>query len=110
MLREPRATRPAILLLGGTSEIGLAILAALDAAGRSQVLLAGRDEARLTAAGKELPFEATPVVFDALALDTHQAVDRRGLRRRAGRPGHRGDRHPRPRRTRSTQSRSSPPA
>jgi decaprenylphospho-beta-D-erythro-pentofuranosid-2-ulose 2-reductase len=67
--------RPArILLLGGTSEIGLAILAALRAPQNSQVLLAGRDEARLTAAGKELQFEVTPLVFDALALDTHQEV------------------------------------
>ena len=57
-VREPGATRPArILLLGGTSEIGLAILAALRAPQNSQVLLAGRDEARLTAAGKELQFE-----------------------------------------------------
>src|SRR5579863_4958326 len=67
--------RPArILLLGGTSEIGLAILAALRAPQDSQVLLAGRDEARLTAAGKELRFAVTPLVFDALALDTHQAL------------------------------------
>ena len=67
--------RPArILLLGGTSEIGLAILAALRAPQNSQVLLAGRDEARLTAAGKELQFEVTPLVFDALALDTHQGL------------------------------------
>lgn len=67
--------RPArILLLGGTSEIGLAILAALRAPQNTQVLLAGRDEARLTAAGKELRFEVTPLVFDALALDTHQAL------------------------------------
>ena len=67
--------RPArILLLGGTSEIGLAILAALRAPKDSQVLLAGRDEARLTAAGKELQFEVTTLVFDALALDTHQGL------------------------------------
>jgi decaprenylphospho-beta-D-erythro-pentofuranosid-2-ulose 2-reductase len=67
--------RPArILLLGGTSEIGLAILAALRAPKDSQVLLAGRDEARLTAAGKELQFEVTPLAFDALALDTHQGL------------------------------------
>ncbi|HEY3902306.1 MAG TPA: SDR family NAD(P)-dependent oxidoreductase [Streptosporangiaceae bacterium] len=67
--------RPArILLLGGTSEIGLAILAALRAPQNSQVLLAGRDEARLAAAGKELQFEVTPLVFDALALDTHQGL------------------------------------
>jgi decaprenylphospho-beta-D-erythro-pentofuranosid-2-ulose 2-reductase len=67
--------RPArILLLGGTSEIGLAILAALRAPSDARVLLAGRDEARLTAAGKELRFQATPLVFDALAFDSHQAV------------------------------------
>jgi decaprenylphospho-beta-D-erythro-pentofuranosid-2-ulose 2-reductase len=67
--------RPArILLLGGTSEIGLAILAALRAPRNTQVLLAGRDEARLAAAGKELPFEVTTLAFDALALDMHQAM------------------------------------
>ncbi|HUC57830.1 MAG TPA: SDR family NAD(P)-dependent oxidoreductase [Streptosporangiaceae bacterium] len=65
--------RPArVLLLGGTSEIGLAILAALRAPAATQVLLAGRDDARLTAAGKELPFEAATVSFDALALDLHK--------------------------------------
>ncbi len=63
-----------ILLLGGTSEIGLAILAALRAPADSQVVLAGRDDARLTAAGKELPFRCTTMPFDALALDTHQAL------------------------------------
>jgi decaprenylphospho-beta-D-erythro-pentofuranosid-2-ulose 2-reductase len=67
--------RPArILLLGGTSEIGLAILAALRAPRDSRVLLAGRDEARLAAAGKELQFEVSTLAFDALALDMHQAM------------------------------------
>jgi decaprenylphospho-beta-D-erythro-pentofuranosid-2-ulose 2-reductase len=67
--------RPArILLLGGTSEIGLAILAALHAPRDSRVLLAGRDEARLAAAGKELQFEVSTLAFDALALDMHQAM------------------------------------
>jgi decaprenylphospho-beta-D-erythro-pentofuranosid-2-ulose 2-reductase len=65
--------RPArVLLLGGTSEIGLAIVAALRAPASTQVVLAGRDEARLTAAGKELPFECSVVSFDALALDLHK--------------------------------------
>ncbi len=60
--------RPArILLLGGTSEIGLAILTALRAPGDTEVLLAGRDEQRLAAAGKELPYRCTPLTFDALA-------------------------------------------
>jgi decaprenylphospho-beta-D-erythro-pentofuranosid-2-ulose 2-reductase len=67
--------RPArILLLGGTSEIGQAIVAALRAPADSRVLLAGRDEARLAAAGKELPFSAATVVFDALALTEHKAL------------------------------------
>jgi decaprenylphospho-beta-D-erythro-pentofuranosid-2-ulose 2-reductase len=72
--------RPArILLLGGTSEIGLAILAALRAPSDARVLLAGRDEAgrdeaRIAAAAKELPFTCTTVAFDALALDSHQAL------------------------------------
>lgn len=67
--------RPArILLLGGTSEIGLAILSALRAPGNAEVVLAGRDEARLAAAGKELPFRASTVTFDALAPAGHQAL------------------------------------
>lgn len=63
-----------ILLLGGTSEIGLAILAALRAPASTDVLLAGRDEQRLAAAGKELPFRCRPLVYDALAASAHEAV------------------------------------
>jgi len=63
-----------ILLLGGTSEIGLAILGALRAPADTEVMLAGRDEQRLAAAGKELPFRTVPVLFDALARETHPAV------------------------------------
>ncbi len=67
--------RPArVLLLGGTSEIGLAIVSALDAPADTEVLLAGRDEARLAAAGKELPYSVTSVAFDALALEKHKDV------------------------------------
>ncbi len=63
-----------ILLLGGTSEIGLAVLAALRAPASTEVLLAGRDEQRLVAAGKELPFSCRALIFDALAPGTHQSV------------------------------------
>ncbi len=63
-----------VLLLGGTSEIGLAILASLGAPASTEVLLAGRDEQRLAAAAKELPFGAATVLFDALAPETHQGV------------------------------------
>jgi len=67
--------RPArVLLLGGTSEIGLAIIAALKAPADTQVVLAGRDEARLAAAGKELPFAAASIAFDAIETGTHKAV------------------------------------
>jgi decaprenylphospho-beta-D-erythro-pentofuranosid-2-ulose 2-reductase len=69
------AGRPArVLLLGGTSEIGLAILAALDAPADTEVILAGRDEQRLTAAAKELRYAARTLPYDATALDTHQAM------------------------------------
>jgi decaprenylphospho-beta-D-erythro-pentofuranosid-2-ulose 2-reductase len=65
--------RPArILLLGGTSEIGLAILAALRAPRDTEVLLAGRDEERLAAAGRQLPYQVKTLPFDATALETHQ--------------------------------------
>jgi decaprenylphospho-beta-D-erythro-pentofuranosid-2-ulose 2-reductase len=63
-----------ILLLGGTSEIGLAILASLDAPRDTEVLLAGRDEQRMTAAAKELPYTARALPYDAVALATHQAL------------------------------------
>jgi decaprenylphospho-beta-D-erythro-pentofuranosid-2-ulose 2-reductase len=67
--------RPArILLLGGTSEIGLAILAALRAPADTEVLLAGRDEQRLAAAGKALPYQVSVLLFDATAPDRHPAL------------------------------------
>lgn len=67
--------RPArVLLLGGTSEIGLAILSALRLPADAQITLAGRDEQRLAAAGKELPYQSTPLVFDATAMSTHPEV------------------------------------
>lgn len=67
--------RPArVLLLGGTSEIGLAILAALHAPAQTRVVLAGRDEQRLEAAGKDLACECTTVGFDALDTASHRAV------------------------------------
>lgn len=70
-----KAGRPArVLLLGGTSEIGLAILAALDAPPDTEIVLAGRDEERLKAAAKQLPYAARTVSFDATALATHQAM------------------------------------
>ena len=64
---------PRILLLGGTSEIGLAVLASLGLPADAEVILAGRDEQRLIAAGKELPGQVQAVRYDAMEVDRHQA-------------------------------------
>ena len=55
-----------VLLLGGTSEIGLAILSALDLGPDTEVILAGRDPQRLEAAGKSLGRPVEVAVYDAL--------------------------------------------
>jgi decaprenylphospho-beta-D-erythro-pentofuranosid-2-ulose 2-reductase len=62
-----------ILLLGGTSEIGLAILAALRPGPDDEVILAGRDPQRLEAAGKALNRPVTVARYDATETGTHQA-------------------------------------
>src|SRR5579859_5861403 len=64
---------PRLLLLGGTSEIGLAILAALSLPADAEVILAGRDEQRLAAAGKELPARIKTLAYDAIDTGSHQA-------------------------------------
>ena len=62
-----------VLLLGGTSEIGLAILAALAWPAGSQVLLAGRDLDALARAGTVLPYQVRTVPYDALEFGAHEA-------------------------------------
>jgi decaprenylphospho-beta-D-erythro-pentofuranosid-2-ulose 2-reductase len=65
-----------VLLLGGTSEIGLAIVRRLvDERGVRRVVLAGRDPARLQAAAATLGPTTTvhTVDFDARAMETHPA-------------------------------------
>jgi decaprenylphospho-beta-D-erythro-pentofuranosid-2-ulose 2-reductase len=62
-----------VLLLGGTSEIGLAILSALDLAPDTEVILAGRDPQRLEAAGKSLHRPVTVAGYDATETGAHQA-------------------------------------
>jgi len=64
---------PRLLLLGGTSEIGLAILASLGLPAGAEVILAGRDEQRLAAAGKELPGTIQTMAYDAMDTGSHQA-------------------------------------
>jgi len=61
------------MLIGGTSEIGLAILAALGLPANVEIILAGRDEQRLAAAGKELPGHVRTVSYDAVDTQSHQA-------------------------------------
>ena len=65
-----------ILLLGGTSEIGLAILAALGAPPETEVLLAGRDKAALEAAGKTLPYQIRTFRYDATETAAHEDLIR----------------------------------
>jgi len=62
-----------VLLLGGTSEIGLAILSALRLGPDAEVILAGRDVQRLEAAGKSLNRPVTVKRYDALETGAHQA-------------------------------------
>jgi decaprenylphospho-beta-D-erythro-pentofuranosid-2-ulose 2-reductase len=65
--------QPRVLLLGGTSEIGLAILTALRLPTDAEVILAGRDEQRLAAAGKALPSQVQTLPYDATQPEGHQA-------------------------------------
>ena len=68
------AARPGrVLLLGGSSEIGLAILAALHAPAETEVLLAGRDPVALTGAGTALPYKVQTWRYDALEPPAHEA-------------------------------------
>ncbi|HVT71386.1 MAG TPA: SDR family NAD(P)-dependent oxidoreductase [Trebonia sp.] len=63
-----------VLLLGGTSEIGLAILSSLDLAPGAEVFLAGRDPGRLEAAMKSLSLHrpVTLLHYDALDTGSHE--------------------------------------
>ncbi len=63
-----------VLLLGGTSEIGLAILDALRLAPDCEILLAGRDQRRMAAAGEVLPGTVITVHYDATELSAHEKL------------------------------------
>jgi len=65
-----------VLLIGGTSEIGLAIVRRLAQDAPVQPVLLGRDAARLTASLASLGGESIGEidVLDADALDTHAAI------------------------------------
>jgi len=67
--RTPRR----ILLLGGSSDIGLAILAALGTTPETEVLLAARNPAALSGAGRVLPCKVRTLRYDALEFAAHEA-------------------------------------
>jgi decaprenylphospho-beta-D-erythro-pentofuranosid-2-ulose 2-reductase len=62
-----------VLLLGGSSEIGLAILAALDTTPETEVLLGVRNPAALSGAGRVLPYKVRTWRYDALEFAAHEA-------------------------------------
>lgn len=66
----------AVLILGGTSDIGAAVLARFVATGTRRVVLAGRDESAMAARAAALPGRVTTelVAFDALDTDAHAAT------------------------------------
>ncbi len=63
-----------VLLIGGTSEIGLAILAALQLPPEAHVLLAGRDADRLRSAAASLPASVTILAYDATDPAAHEKL------------------------------------
>ncbi|HEY2312231.1 MAG TPA: SDR family NAD(P)-dependent oxidoreductase [Streptosporangiaceae bacterium] len=63
-----------VLLIGGTSEIGQAILAALDLDSDAEVLLAGRDAERMRAAAAGLTCRLTTLSYDATDATAQQAL------------------------------------
>jgi decaprenylphospho-beta-D-erythro-pentofuranosid-2-ulose 2-reductase len=63
-----------VLLIGGTSEIGLAILAALRLPPEADVMLAGRDADRLRSAGAALAARITVLPYDATDPAAHEKL------------------------------------
>jgi decaprenylphospho-beta-D-erythro-pentofuranosid-2-ulose 2-reductase len=67
-----RPTR--VLLLGGTSELGQAVLSALALPESAEVVLAGRDPDGPEAAGRSLRCRVRTLAWDATDLASHDAV------------------------------------
>jgi decaprenylphospho-beta-D-erythro-pentofuranosid-2-ulose 2-reductase len=72
------------LLIGGTSEIGLAIVRRLDGGGATRVFLLGRDRERLAGAAATFDGRAEYELLDADAPDTHEDVIARAFERGGG--------------------------
>ena len=73
-----------VLLIGGTSEIGLAIVRRLAADGPVQPFLLGRDRDRLAAAAATFEPAAEYDVVDAETLDDHELAIARAFERAGG--------------------------
>jgi decaprenylphospho-beta-D-erythro-pentofuranosid-2-ulose 2-reductase len=67
-------TPATVLLIGGTSEIGLAILSALQLPPQARVLLAGRDADRLRSAAASLRANVTVLGYDATDPAAHEKL------------------------------------
>ncbi|HVM21530.1 MAG TPA: decaprenylphospho-beta-D-erythro-pentofuranosid-2-ulose 2-reductase [Egibacteraceae bacterium] len=74
-MRDAVGNVQSILVLGGTSDLGLAIAQTMAAARGATVVLAGRDQGRLDAAAQQLRDAGTvaveTAVFDADDVDSH---------------------------------------
>jgi decaprenylphospho-beta-D-erythro-pentofuranosid-2-ulose 2-reductase len=75
VLKPTRYTAPGrVLVLGGTSEIAIAVIDALNLPSSAQVVLAGRSGSRLAAVGRRLGCQVIVEHFDARELDQHQLL------------------------------------
>lgn len=74
-MRDGTGRPQRVVLLGGTSEIGLETLRALDLPAGARVVLAGRDPSRLQEAARTLPAADVEVVaFDARDTASHGSL------------------------------------
>ncbi|MBV9803756.1 MAG: SDR family NAD(P)-dependent oxidoreductase [Solirubrobacterales bacterium] len=73
-----------VLLIGGTSEIGLAIVRRLGASAPARVFLLGRDPERLAGVAATLDGGGEYDAVDADALDTHEEAIARAFERGGG--------------------------
>lgn len=77
-MKDALGTVNSVLLLGGSSDIGVEITKALVRGGASRIVLAGRDPSRLSERAQEVREAGAGQVetlhFDALDLQSHQRV------------------------------------
>lgn len=72
-MRDATGRPQRVLLLGGTSEIGLATIEALELPVSATVILAGRDLAALEKVGDSLGCQVRTLLFDASETSSHEA-------------------------------------